>query len=84
MDVSPKIKIAVLTNGFVHVGECSVSDGWLIITNARNIRRWGTETGLGELATKGPRPNSVIDQVGTIEAPIGSVIFLVDCDPSKW
>lgn len=70
--------IAVLDRGFVYVGKCSVNDGTLRIEDARNIRRWGTSKGLGELR-KGPLPNTVLDRVGEVVAPERAVIHLIPC-----
>lgn len=56
----------------------------LVIGNARNIRRWGTNGGLGELAAKGPQTETKLDDYGTVRAPMRSVIHLIDCDPAAW
>lgn len=70
--------IAVMDRGFVYVGKCSVSDGTLRIENAKNIRRWGTTGGLGELRN-GPLPSTILDVVGEIVAPERAVIHLIPC-----
>ena len=70
--------IAVLDRGFVYVGRCSVADGTLRITQARNIRRWGTTNGLGELRN-GPLKDTVLDDVGEIVAPERALIHLIPC-----
>ena len=79
-----KLQIAVLDRGFVYVGLCSIADGFLTIAEARNVRRWGTSAGLGELAAKGPQPNSKIDSAGTIHAPLTALVHLIDCTPAAW
>lgn len=79
-----KTQIAVLDRGFVYVGQCSLADGLLTITGAKNVRRWGTENGLGQLAMSGPTAKSKIDPAGTVTAPIGSVVHLIDCSPEAW
>jgi hypothetical protein len=71
-------KIAVLDRGFVYVGKVSIKNDIVTITNARNIRRWGTTKGLGELAD-GPTANTVLDQVGTVTAPMRAVIHFIQC-----
>lgn len=80
----PPLQIAVLDRGFVYVGHCVIADGVLTIIEARNIRRWGTSAGLGELATKGPRRDSKIDPTGTVRAPLSALIHLIDCDQDAW
>ena len=46
--------IVVVDRGFVYVGDVRCGPEWCIITNARNIRCWGTTRGLGQLALEGP------------------------------
>lgn len=77
-------RIAVLDRGWVYVGECAVQGDVLVIANARNIRRWGTSAGLGELAAKGPQPETKLDHYGTVRAPMRSVMHLIDCDQAAW
>jgi len=78
------LQIAVLERGWVFIGEASVADGLLTLSKARNIRRWGTTTGLGEIATGGPTKKTVLDDAGTIRAPIANVIALIECDATRW
>ncbi len=76
--------IVVLDRGFVYVGDTTHDGEWCIITNARNIRYWGTTKGLGELALNGPLPNTKLDPVGTVRAPARAVISLIETDGTKW
>ncbi|MGL5736441.1 MAG: hypothetical protein ACRCYS_16385 [Beijerinckiaceae bacterium] len=80
----PTPQIAILDRGFVYVGTCTVQDGVLIITDAQNVRRFGTRAGLGELASKGPQPNTKLDKAGTVRAPLTAVVHLIDCNPTAW
>lgn len=80
----PKLQIAVLDRGFVYVGICTTTQDGLTITHAQNIRRWGSDAGLGKLALHGPQPATKLDATGTVNAPLSSVIHLIDCDPAKW
>ena len=61
--------IVVLDRGFVYVGDVRMDDRFCVISGARNIRRWGTTRGLGELALDGPLQHTVLDAVGTVRAP---------------
>lgn len=70
--------IVVLDRGFVYVGEVSHEGDFLILHNAKNIRRWGTSKGLGELVS-GPTPSTVVDPVGEVKAPYRAVIHLIPC-----
>ena len=78
-------QIVVLTSGFVHVGdvESDAEGGGIIIRNAKNIRRYGTTQGLGELRT-GPRTGTVLDEMGTLYAHWGAVIFRMDTEATLW
>ena len=59
-------RIIVADRGWIFVGACADNaDGSVTITNARNIRRWGTSKGLGELQN-GPLQNTVADTYGTV------------------
>ena len=80
--------IVVLTNRFVYVGEVELFDKkelgtWVRLTAARNIRVWGTDKGLGQLAG-GPTTKTVLDVAGTVWAPLLAVIHIIECDAAKW
>lgn len=79
-----KLQIAVLDRGFVYVGKVSRQGDELIIEDAKNVRRWGTDRGLGQLASEGPQEKTVLDPTPTITAPLRALIHLIDCEPSKW
>jgi hypothetical protein len=78
------LQIIILDRGYVYVGNVSIDDNWVLITTARNVRRWGTTKGLGELAANGPLKDSIIDPVGTVRAPLRALIGLIECEASKW
>lgn len=59
-------RIIVADRGWVFVGACTDhEDGSVTITNAKNIRNWGTTKGLGQLAT-GPTGATKYDEYGTV------------------
>ncbi|MCP4229079.1 MAG: hypothetical protein GY771_02890 [bacterium] len=59
-------RIIVADKGWVFAGDCTDNeDGTVTITNAKNIRRWGTTRGLGELVN-GPTSKTVVDDYGTV------------------
>lgn len=72
--------IVVLDRGFVYVGDVECDEQWCVIRNAKNIRRWGTTKGLGEIVT-GPTKNTELDPVGTVRAPMRAVISVIE---AKW
>lgn len=77
-------QIVILDRGFVFVGNVKLHDGWCIISNAQNVRRWGTSKGLGELAEKGPLKDTVLDSAGIVRAPERAVIGLIECTAASW
>lgn len=70
--------IVVLDRGFVYVGDVSCTDSYVTITNAKNVRVWGTSNGLGELRN-GPLSGTKLDTVGEVIAPHKSVIHFIPC-----
>ena len=77
------IKIVVLDKGFVYVGTVEVTDDFIIITNAKNVRQWGTTKGLGELVS-GPLSGTKLDQTGTVRVAARALISLIDVDQTAW
>jgi len=60
------LRIIVADRGWVFVGKCVTNaDGSVTITDAKNIRKWGTSKGLGELVD-GPLSGTVADPYGTV------------------
>lgn len=68
--------IVVLDRGFVYVGQVTEQVDRLVIRNARNIRRYGTTKGLGELRN-GPLENTVLDDCGQVIVYLRAVISLI-------
>lgn len=70
--------ITVLDRGFVYVGKTRIDGDYVEILNALNIRAWGTKKGLGELKD-GPKPETKLDEVGRVVAPLRAVIHFITC-----
>lgn len=77
-------QIAVLDRGYVYVGDVTVADGFAVIANAQNVRRWGTTRGLGQLAAEGRQAATMLDPAGTVRAPLSALVHLIDCNPAAW
>lgn len=56
-------QIVILQRGWVVVGDLFKEGQKYWINNGAVIRRWGTSTGLGELALKGPLKDTILDPV---------------------
>lgn len=76
--MNAETKIVVLDRGFVFVGKVADDGDNIRVTNCRNVRRWGTTKGLGELRN-GPTEDTVLDEVGEIIAPKRAVIYQIVC-----
>ena len=64
-DIGP-VRIIVADRRWVFVGNCEDNDdGSVTIRNARNIRIWGTTSGLGQLVN-GPTSETKYDQYGEV------------------
>lgn len=78
------IQIIIAQRGWVFVGEVSQEQGNTVISKAKNVRRWGTTKGLGEIALNGPTQQTVLDEMGTVSLHPLSIVASVQCDPTKW
>ena len=72
-------KIVVCQRGFVYAGEVAKHGDYIVITNAVNLRRWGTTKGLGQLAEHGSTPETKADHVGTVRVHELAVVSMIDC-----
>lgn len=85
-----KIQIVVLQRGWVYIGRFSQKGEVCTLQNAYNIRRWGTEFGLGELAQKGPIAEGVgngptkLDKNSDVHFHEMTAVLRMDVDESKW
>jgi hypothetical protein len=76
--------IVIADRGYVYVGNVACDDRFTIVTDAKNIRRWGTTKGLGELALEGPKSETVLDNVGTVRIPARAIISILDTESRLW
>ncbi len=72
--------IVVIDNGFVNVGDVTICEGpfgaEVVITRSRNLRKWGTTQGLGELRV-GPTGETITDEEGTTIVPYNRVVKII-------
>lgn len=78
------LRIVVLHRGWVVMGRVSATKDEVTITDASTIRRWGTTTGLGQLARDGKQPNTVLDACPTVRVHPLAIIQQMDCNEKKW
>lgn len=77
-------KIVILAGGWVFAGQTFDAGDRIEIRDAKNIRRWGTTHGLGELARCGARPDTVTDDYGVIFAQKTAIIATIECEEDQW
>jgi hypothetical protein len=67
-------RIVIAERGWVFLGDCEDHEnGTVTIRNCKNLRKWGTTKGLGQLTT-GPQNGTVADDYGTvIVTPIAQI-----------
>ena len=76
--------VVVADRGFVYVGNVVVNNSFATITDGQNIRSWGTKKGLGELVNEGPQKDTVLDNCGELDIPMGAVISIHKTDKTLW
>lgn len=78
--------IVIADRGHVWVGRVSVRDHeWLWLDRAASVRRWGTKTGLGQLAACGPQPETVLDEIPEgVHVLRRAVIAVLPCKGLSW
>ena len=81
---SSDIRIVILHRGHVVVGRYERNGDDIVIRNASVVRVWGTTKGLGEIATGGPTPKTVLDPCGVVRCHALAVIATIDCEVTKW
>lgn len=72
--------IAVLEKGFVYVGNVSTENGWVVISNAENIRKWAGGHGLSWYAKNGFAKDIILDVSGEIRCPVTELKHLILCE----
>jgi len=77
-------QIVILNRGWVVVGDYHEDKEFGVIENASVIRVWGTTAGIGELAEKGPLPNTKLDPCPTVRVRKGTEVFRLDVNEEKW
>ena len=79
-DFGSEFKIVVCQRGFVYAGDVLQVGDYIVISNAVNLRYWGTSEGLGELARKGNLPETKADACGSVRVHKLAVVALMDCE----
>ena len=83
-NIGSEIKIVILQRGWVFVGKFNQVGTRCTLTNAKNIRTWGTTKGLGEIAEGGPTSLTKLDDINDVTFHELTVIATIDCDAKAW
>ena len=84
LDGGSKFKIVILQRGWVFVGKFSQEGSKCTLTDANNIRTWGTTKGLGELAESGPTGSTKLDKVNDVTFHALTSVAIIDCNDTVW
>ena len=84
IDGAVRWQIVICHRGFVFVGRVEDKENEVVIHDCSNVRKWGTTKGLGELAQRGPRSDTIVDPCGVVRVHPLAVIARIDCDEGKW
>lgn len=80
-----ELAIVVADRGFVYIGYVETRGDMCVVRECRNIRRWGTERGLAQLANEGPTEESRIDPaMKFVHIPMRAVISIINVEKSAW
>src|SRR5512139_1760875 len=66
--------IVVVDRGFVWVGDTQIVGSMVYCVNAQNIKQWGVNRGLGELASEGPKSETEMDPIDAVAIPLRAVL----------
>lgn len=79
------LKIVILQRGWVMIGRLERNGSDCKLHDASVIRRWGTTKRLGELASSGKLPETILDPChGVVEFDWLTVVATISVDESKW
>jgi len=82
-DHSGEVRIVIGQRGWVWVGYWAQDGETVTLSRAKNIRKWGTTQGLGELVD-GPLGATVLDPAGTVTMHILGVVATLHADRDAW
>lgn len=84
MNIVTGIKIVIVDNGFIYIGEVVQDGGYYVITRCANVRKSGTERGLGQIAFDGPTKETVLDYSPNVLVPVARVCHFMEVAEDKW
>ena len=83
--ITGDIKIVILQRGWVMVGIFSRTENDCKLVKASVIRKWGTTSGLGQIAKDGPTKETILDKCyGIVEFDYLTIVASIAVEESKW
>lgn len=77
------VQIVVLNNRWIVIGDVTIENQIVTITNCHCIEYWGTSKGIGELCD-GPKPTTRLRKQGITTVHILCVTQMIKCNTEKW
>lgn len=71
-------QIVIAQRGWIFIGDVTRAENEVVIENAAVVRRWGTTRGLGQIASEGPTPSTILDPCPTVRIHPLSVVASMD------
>jgi hypothetical protein len=79
------VRVVVLQRGWVVVGHARRFGPRVVVSKCAVVRRWGTTTGLGQLASGGPiKDKTVLDETPDVECLESEIVLSMKCEVAKW
>lgn len=78
------IKIVILQRGWVMIGRWSEDEDNCSLDDAYVIRRWGTDSGLGQLALEGKQSETKLEKTGHVDFHRLTVVSTINCKDELW
>lgn len=82
-----KREIVILQRGWIMVGNVTKQGSDIVMDNTSLIRRWGTTTGLGQLALTGPTKDTILCACGRVRVHELAVVARIEVLPrpdNRW
>jgi len=83
-DIDHGFCLVVADRGHVWVGNARDEGDYTIVTDARIVRRFGTDRGLNQIANEGPTAKTIVGAPATLKVARWAIIAIIPCEASAW
>ena len=77
-------QIVIGMRGWVWVGMTKREGDYLVVRDARVIRKWGTTRGLAQIANSGPTADTKIDDPAPLRVHVLALIGTYEANAEAW